>query len=113
MSVLRIAVALLAVVGNFCIPVIDNDDDTLAVWLFTGGSVLLGLVIGRWWAICIAFSWLAVSTTVSPGHDDTQGTVFFLVGILSCLTQAVLIATGVTLAKIAKAVRRSRASGSH
>jgi len=109
--VARIGIALLAVAGNVGLSVIDMTDDLLFGWLYVVGSALLGLGVGRWWAVCIALSWLPLSTTVVPGHDDTRGTIFFLAGVLPCVGQVVLIATGVSLAKMARAFRRFRASG--
>jgi hypothetical protein len=97
MNAARVTIVLLAVAGNFGVAAIDQSasGDTLAGWLYVAGSLAVGLFIARWWAIAIAFGWLAVGATVPPGHDDTQGTIIFLVGVLGAIGQAVLIACGV------------------
>jgi hypothetical protein len=115
MNVARVMVALLAVAGNFGIAAIDQNPsgDTLAGWLYVLGSVAVGLFIARWWAIVIALGWLAVAATTPPGHDDTQGTIIFLVGVLGAIGQAVFIVCGVATNRGFRALRRRRAAKSH
>lgn len=110
MKAARVTIALLAIAGNFSVAAIDQSPsgDTLAGWLYAVGSLAVGLLIGRWWAIAIALGWLAVSATVPPGHDDTQGTIFFLVGVLGAIGQAVFIACGVALNRGTRAFCRWR-----
>jgi hypothetical protein len=97
------------VVGvNFLLPTLG---DTAQGWVFAGDGVVAGLVIARWWAIGIASSMLLVSLTVSPGREDTQGLIVFIVGILGGISQAVLIVVGISVAKGAAMLRtRCRAA---
>jgi hypothetical protein len=73
---------------NFLVPTLG---DTAQGWVFAGDGLVAGLVIARWWAIGIASSMLLVSLTVSPGHEDTQGFLVFIVGILGGISRAVLM----------------------
>jgi hypothetical protein len=115
MNAARVTVALLAVAGNFGVAAIGQSasGDTLAGWLYVVGSLAVGLFIARWWAITIALGWLAVGATVPPGHDDTQGTLIFLVGVLGAIGQALFIACGVAMNRGIRALRRWRTAKSH
>jgi len=101
----RILCATLLVAADFVAPTLG---DTAQGWLFVGAGMIAGLLIARWWAVALASSMLLVSLTVSPGREDTQGSIFFLVGILGSLGQAVLICVGVSVVKTLAVLRRRR-----
>jgi hypothetical protein len=103
--VAKLACAALVVGANFTLPTLS---DTAQGWVFAGDGILAGLLIVRWWAVGIASSMLLVSLTVSPGREDTQGFIVFVVGILGSLSQAALIVVGVFAAKGAAMLGRRR-----
>lgn len=107
---MRILAVVVMVIGDFVAPALG---DTEAGWLFVVLGVLGGLIIARWWAPSIAVTLLLVSLTVSPGHDDTQGSIVFLVGVLGGIAQAFLIAVGVATAKSIRPLRRQWMRRSH
>jgi hypothetical protein len=103
--VARLVLVGLVVGFNFLVPTLG---DTAQGLVFAGDGLVAGLVIARWWAIGIASSMLLVSLTVSPGREDTQGFIFFIVGILGSISQAVLITVGISVAKGVAMLRRRR-----
>jgi hypothetical protein len=106
--VTRLVFAGLVVGANFLLPTLG---DTAQGLVFVGDGLVAGLLIARWWAIVIASSMLLVSLTVSPGREDTQGFIVFIVGILGGISQAVLIVIGISVAKgVAMLGRRRRAA---
>lgn len=104
-DVARIGIATLVVAANFAIQRI-GDDDNLALTLYVVISLFAGLIIGRWWALCIALGWIAVSLTVSPGPEDSRFGAIVLIGVIPGAGQAALLGIGVLLAKVVVGIRR-------
>ncbi len=108
MTLIRIAVAALAIGGDFVIQRLDltPQDDSIAIVLFVTVSLLAGLVIARWWASLIALTCLVIGATIPTGTEDTRGLLVLVVGVYPGVMQALLIAVGTAVTKLLMRVLR-------
>jgi len=107
----RIAFAVVALAANAIVQTsLGENDNTLAIWVFVAGGLLVGLVIGRWWAIVVALGMLVVGASVAadPGFEDTSSGLFWFIGVFGGIEQAIVICLGVAMAKGLAAMRRRR-----
>jgi len=107
MTLIRIAVAALAIGGDFVIQRLDltPQDDSIAIVLFVTVSLLAGLVIARWWASLIALTCLVIGATIPTG-TEARGFLVLVVGVYPGVMQALLIAVGTAVTKLLMRVLR-------
>jgi hypothetical protein len=105
---IRVALAVLTVAGDLGIQRLDSSPriEPSAEVLFVILSVLAGVIIARWWAVIVAFAWLAIAATIPPGPEDAGGALIAIVGAEIGLAQALLIGVGVAAVKLLGRIRR-------
>ncbi len=94
---LFLALAFVALTLALLIPALaEAGNGVLVIAYLTVGGLIFGILIGEWWAMLLAFSWLPVAL-INPDEEAGVAGTIYLVLLISIPLNALFIAGGVAI----------------